>query len=303
MKKNKIMTQIAACGLMALLADGAVFRYNGSGSWNDISNGPGDPTGWGENPNNPPANPGSLPGDGDTARINFGGNTVTVDSAVPSTRIVQIGVDENGNLEIASGGSLTTTGHTFVGNNNPNVTSASLTVLNGGSMNVNGILWSSNNGATGNIFVESGGILTVGDHLWLGVSQPSTISIGGTLTQTGGILGLGTNNASTASGGTATVNILNGGLLALNNISGTGTNSIQAGSVIDIQGSGQLTIPGDFQGIINNYIAQNRITGDAALNVVFDVGSNLTTVSTIPEPSPALLLGLAGALGIFRRRK
>ncbi|MGJ8695268.1 MAG: hypothetical protein ACSHYF_03060 [Verrucomicrobiaceae bacterium] len=45
MKTKKMITQIAAFGLMATLADGATLRYNGSGNWNDVSN---NDSGWGE---------------------------------------------------------------------------------------------------------------------------------------------------------------------------------------------------------------------------------------------------------------
>lgn len=304
MKIKTIIIQIAALGLVASLADGAVFRYNGSGDWSATSNTGSGPNGWGLNPNNTPA-AGSLPGGADEARVNWGGNTVTVSSVVPAVGRVMIGVDENGSVDVLSGGVLTSNGDVLAGNNNANVDDANLFVRNGGTVNVTNILWSSNNNSTGHITIDAGGVVIVGSHLWLGVSSPSSISIAGTLTQTGGNLGLGTNNAATASGGTATLDILSGGLLALNNIDGAG-NSIQPGSVIDIQGTGRLTLPGDRVGTINNYIANNQITGDGvngAVSAFFDSDLNETIVSTIPEPSSAFLLGLAGALGFCRRKR
>ena len=305
MKTNALITQIAAVGLMATLAQGATLRYNGSGIWNQASNGPGT-NGWGNNPNNP-ATVGSIPTTADTARINFGGNTVTVQSNVPTTGVVQIGTDENGNLVVASGGTLATTGEIRVGESNANVDNATLTVQNGGNLNVGGILWTSTNGATGNFTIANGGTVTVGNHLWWGINSASVISISGSLTQTAGILGLGTSNASTASGGTAMVSILNGGLLALNNISGTGTNSIQAGSAIDISGTGRLTAPGNRTGAFTTYIDADRITGNGMtgisnLNISYDSGMDLTTVTAVPEPSAALLLGIAGSLALVRRK-
>ena len=297
-----MITQIAALGLMATVAEGATFRYNGSGDWNNVSNGD---SGWGLNPNNPAVPAGSLPGAADDARVNFGGNTVTVSSLVPNVSRVQVGVDEDGNLVVANGGSLTSTGDTFIGNNNDNVNNSSLTVQNGGTLNVNGLFWTSNSLAIGNVSIESGGNVNAGNHLWFGVTNTSTISIAGTLTQSGGILGLGTNNASSATGGTATLNILDGGFLALNNIAGGG-GSIQPGSVLDIQGSGRLTLPGDFEGTINSYIAGNQITGNGtngAAIAFYDSDLDVTTVTAIPEPSSALLLGLVGALGFCRRKR
>lgn len=280
---------------------GATLRYNGSGNWDNVSN---NDSGWGLNPNNPPVADGSLPTTADTARINFGNNTVTVDSAVPAVGVVQIGVDEGGTLVVASGGVLDTTGQLRVGNNGGGV-NAGLTVQSGGQLNVGGILWSSTNGAVGNINIEAGGAVSVGDHLWLGVNGPSLINIAGSLTQTAGILGLGTSNASTPGGGTVTLTVQDGGLLALNNLSGAaGTPSIQAGSVLDLQGSGQLTLPGDFTGAINDYVAANKITGNGisgpgSVSVVFAGGE--TVVTAVPEPSSVFLSGVAGLLFLGRR--
>lgn len=307
MKIKNVITKVALFGLMANWADGAVFRFHASGDWSQISNTGSGPVGWGLNPNNDGVTPGALPGGGDDARINWGGNTVTVSSTVPTVNRVQIGVDENGNVDVLSGGVLGSNGNFFVGNNNVNVTNANLFVRNGGIVNVGNILFSSNNSSTGHVTIDAGGVVNVGNHLWLGATSNSTISIAGSLIQTGGILGLGTTDASTPSGGTATVNILDGGLLALNNISGNAAlPSIQSGSVIDIQGTGLLTLPGDLTGTLNNYIGANKIIGNGingGVSAFFDSDLNQTIVSTIPEPSSALLLGLAGALGFCRRKR
>ncbi len=69
MKPTAIITQIAALGFMATLAEGAILRYVQSGDWTDIQ-GVGGTNGWP-----------SLPTIADEARINFGGNTVTVNTA------------------------------------------------------------------------------------------------------------------------------------------------------------------------------------------------------------------------------
>ena len=305
MKLSNLISKLAIFTILANMADGAVLRYRASGDWTKISEAaPGDVTGWGDNPNNAGVAGIALPGASDDARINWGGNTVTVSTSVPDVDRLQIGVDENGNLDILNGGSLSSVRDVLVGNNNSNVTDANLNIRGGGELSVGGILWSSNSSATGHITVDSGGLLNVGNHLWLGVTQTSTISIAGTLTQTGGILGLGTNNASTPSGGSASVTIESGGLLALNNISANGTNSIQSGSSIDIVGTGRLTLPGNHESVLGNYVAANLITGNGnngAVTVFFD-GSE-TVVTAIPEPSSALLLGLAGAFGFCRRKR
>ncbi len=305
MKATTLITQIASLGLMATLAEGATLRYNGSGIWNQASSGPGT-QGWGENPNNP-ATVGSIPTTADEARINFGGNTVTVQSAVPQVGSVRIGVDgtERGNLIIASGGTLGTVGQIRVGASNvDNAFVSTLVVQDGGTLNVGGILWTSTAGALGNISIESGGIATGADHLWWGIDGFSSISIAGSLSQSSGNFGLGTSDASTPSGGTAAVSILNGGVLALNNIS-SGT-SIQSGSAVDIATGGLFSVAGDRVGTMNDYITASKITGNGIaggtnLSVAFD--GTRTNVTVVPEPSSALLLGLAGALAFTRRRK
>ena len=287
MKTKTLITQIAAFGLMVSLAEGETFRYNGGGDWTKISNGD---NGWGINPNNPPANPGSLPGAGDDARVNFASNTVTVTTDVPDVNRVQVGVDEDGNLVIADGGILTSLADTFIGNNNDDVDNATLTVQSGGVLNVGGRFWTSNNASIGNISIESGGVVNAANHLWFGVTNTSIISIAGTLTQTAGILGLGTNNAATPTGGSATVNVEDGGILALNNIHGEGT-SIQDGSILNINGSGQVTLPGDFVDVIWSYVDNEKISGNSvlgrsALVVDLDTNPGFTTITSVPVVDP-----------------
>ncbi len=232
---------VVGSSFVAMTSDAAVLRYRGSGDWSTISDGASN--GWANNDLTPS---GSVPGAADDGRVNFGGNTVTVTSSVPTVNRIQIGVDEDGNVIVADGGTLT--GNSVrVGNNNADAT-GTLTVQSGGTLNSNGILWVGKEGSDGNLTVEAGGQVNGGDHFWWGQGPTSTatIDIFGTVDNTGGvgILGLGTNNASTANGGTGLVTIEDGGLLALSNIAG-GLDSIQAGSSITINGSGQLTVLGD----------------------------------------------------------
>jgi hypothetical protein len=141
--------------------------------------------------------------------------------------------------------------------------------------------------ADGFININTGAVVNVASHLWWGVSGTAEINISGTLNQTGGILGLGTSNASTPGGGTATVNLLGGGLLALNNISSnTNLPSIQPGSFIDIQG-GTLTLPGNFGQVITNYVDAGKIIaygGPGTVNVVIDEGVETNTIVTATAP-------------------
>lgn len=300
MKSHPFLLGTVLLAVSYQLADAAVFRYRQSGDWSQATD--GSSPGWGLNPNNTPT-PGSLPGAGDDARINWGGNTVTVSTIVPTVSRVQIGVDESGTVVVANGGVLSSSSDLLAGNNNSNAT-GSLIVQSGGQVTVGNILYAANNDADGSIDVQSGGQVTVGNHLWWGVTGTATISISGVIDQTSGILGLGTLNASTPSGGVATVSIASGGSLNLNNISGAaGTPSIHTGSQIQISQGGLLTVKGDQIGSINNYIAENEIVGVGGdLQVSFDSNSNLTSVTVIPEPSAALLLGVF-SLGLVMRRR
>ena len=309
MKRTKLtgLLTIAIAGsslLAATRADAATLRYRQSGNWTTLSP-DGAAAGWVVNGSN--AVIGAQPGIADDTRINFGGNTVTVDSNVGTVRNVQIGVDEDGNVIVANGGVLSADLDVLAGNNNANAT-GTLTVQNGGTVNVGRILWAAQTNSDGVINVEQGGVINVASHLWWGVTGTANITINGTVNQTGGILGMGTSDAVNATGGTALVEIGDNGVLSLNNISGgAGTPSIQAGSSIDITGTGQLRVLGDQVGSINNYILAGEITGNGIVSnadLVVDLTTNpgFTTVYLVPEPSSLALIGLGGLL-IARRRR
>ncbi|MEQ8209898.1 MAG: PEP-CTERM sorting domain-containing protein [Lacipirellulaceae bacterium] len=253
-----------------------VYRFRLDGNWTDVTD--GTSPGWGLNPNNGPGNPpGSLPGPGDETRVNFGNNTVTVDSDVPDVLRLRIGVDESGIVDVNNGGVLTATEDIHVGNNGFDVV-ATMNVNDGGEVNVGRILWVARDlvgtNSLGLLNINTGGTVNVASHLWWGVFQQGEINISGTLNQTGGILGLGTLNAVDPSLGTATVNILSGGSLNLNNIDAGEVSgsprlgSIQDGSVIDIQGTGELTLPGNFEAVIQNYVDANKIIGNGVNGAV-----------------------------------
>lgn len=291
MKSNSIVAATFFVGISLSTVNAETFRYRLSGDWSKIA-GASD-AGWGVNPNTEGAPGANLPGAEDEARINWGGNTVTVSNAAPSVKKVEIGVDENGTVVVGNGGVLSSATDIFAGNNG-SAASGRLIVLSGGQVNVGNILWAANEGSEGIIDVQTGGTVTVASHLWWGVSGKAIITISGEVKQNDGILGLGTNNATSASGGNATVTISSGGKLHLNNISGAAeTPSIQPGSKIEINSGGLLTVKGDQVGSINNYIAANKILGvGGSLQVSFDPATNLTSVSVqageaAPTSAPA----------------
>ena len=278
-------------------ADAANIRFKQSGDWfqtetvedDTVENDDGLDNGW--------QAPG-VPGVDDVGRANWGGNTITLMGDAPPLLRMQLGVDESGSLQISAGGILTTSEDVVAGTSNNNVgggeVTGTLEVNDGGVVNVGRILWSARGNTEGIININAGGILNVASHLWLGEIGNSVINISGTLQQNGGILGLGTKDAVNPSGGKATLNINDGGLLALNNISGGGT-SIQPDSVLNINGTGQLTLPGDMTGVLTNYVNDGKITGNAGssiLNIDLTTNAGFTTVTAGPivEPNDAPVL-------------
>ncbi len=249
-----------------LQAQTPVFRYRQGGPWQDVSD--GTVPGWGVNP----ASPGlRVPDAGDEARVNWGGSTVTLDYAAPTFLRLMIGVDESGTVEVNDGGVLTTSQDVVVGNNG--FVEAYMDVNDGAVVNVGRILWVGRgpvvNDVLGFLNINAGGTVNVASHLWWGTTGIAEINIAGTLNQTGGILGLGTQNAVDPLGGSATVNVLDGGEFNLNNISSAASlPSIQPGSKINIQGTGRMTLPGDFIDTIGLYRDAGLIEGNGVAGAI-----------------------------------
>ncbi|MGN6554788.1 MAG: PEP-CTERM sorting domain-containing protein [Verrucomicrobiota bacterium] len=315
--KNSILV-CALLGVMgAATAPGATIRYQGSGDYFDfLAAGNVGANGW----QNVAGVPG-LPGAADTARFNWANNTVTLAGAATTITAFQMGVDESGGLVVNNGGSLASTGNSTVGNNagasGANLTTGFLTINSGGTVTAGGTLklGAGASAAAGNLtghVTLNGGTLNVSSHLWVGNNNLTLgiidINDGGIL-NIGGMLGLGTGNATAASGGVGFLNVNDGGVLNLANIHSAAQGSIQAGSLLDISGSGLVTIPGNFVSVLNGYIAAGRITGNDVVGnavAVFDSDLNKTflTASPVPEPSTFALMAVAGlglAFGLKRR--
>lgn len=285
---KKLIILLMVVGLVCA-ASADTLRYRGNGPWQDLDDGS---HGW-ISPDAPDAT--------DTVRANWGGATITLDYET-TVSAFQAGVDESGTFHIQSGGILNA-GNSKIGNNN--ACTGTMIIDAGGTVNANGgwLMVAGNSLVTG--VADVSGTLNSAGHLWMATGTDSTalmdINAGGVVS-VGGMIGLGTVNASTPSGGVATLNVNDGGLLALANIHGAGT-SIFPGSMININGSGLITLPGDFVGVMTNLYIPSYVTGDGILGnavATYDGIGDITTV-TVPEPVTMVLFGLGGML--IRRKK
>ena len=288
--------------MVAGLAQAATVRYQKSGDWfdTDLSDGIGWQPG------------GVLPGPLDTVRFNWGNNIVTLAGVAPNVTAFQMGVDESGGLVVNSGGSLTATGNSKIGNNagggGVNPTTGFLTVNSGGVVNAQGgwLMVAGNGGPLIGIVTLNGGNLNVSGHLWVatGAGSLGTIDIFGGTLSLGGMLGLGTVDTINP-GGIGRLSVHDGGILSLSNIQADGSlGSIQPGSLLDITGTGLVTLPGDFTAVVDTYIAAGRIAGNGVPSLaqaVYDSGLNETLITVIPEPSTFALMALMGAGFLVRR--
>jgi hypothetical protein len=211
--------------------------------------------------------PDGVPGAADTIRCNYGNNLVTLSGVAPLINNFQLGVDESGRLEVDAGGLLQATGGSTVGNNN--TCTGQLIVNTGGEVDVTNWVMVGNGANTTGILTINGGTMRITSHLWVGSANLAVgtiyITNGGSL-NIGGNIGLGTVNASTASGGKGSVYVGDGGLLNLSQISSV--NSIQPNSVLDVSGSGLVTVPGDLTAVMSAYTNALRITAYGGLGTV-----------------------------------
>jgi len=295
--KGKLIACVAVCSMVAGIVSADTLRFHGSGSWDMLEN-VGQPEGW-QSIDAPDAT--------DTVRANWGGdvgNVVTLDYATTVNKF-ELGVGESGEFHILSGGSLTTLGDSRIGNNGDTATRiGTLTIDDGGTVTVGSWL-GIGHGTPG--FSTVSGTLNANSHLWMGATSDAD-SVGSLIINNGGVvnvagnIGLGTINASTASGGSAMVTINNGGLLSLHHWGDTG--SIQAGSVLTINGSGVVIVGGDRVDAANDYFTAGKIASDqGAILATFDGGANETTIIAIPEPATLGMLAVFGAGMIYVRRR
>ena len=183
-------------------------------------------------------------------------------------------VDGQGTLNISSGGVVDAR---FFRND------GTIVVEDGGLLKTSDTSWSSvgqrdTSPAGGVLTVETGGEVQFGQHLWVGFENPNatgTININGGTVSVGAMLGIGWDgaNPSTDGTGTGTINVNDGGILDLFQMHGDGESSIELGSSLNINGTGEVHLPGNYTAVLNSYISNGRIFGNGVVgNVLITVG-------------------------------
>ncbi len=263
MNRTTTENAILMVALLAVLVAGqaqASSVYYNSGDWTNIVG--VTSYGWGDRI----GGPGSLPGAADTVGERWGdiaGSTVTLSTVAPLIKNFQFGRDESWYQIVNAGGVLTTAGSGGVSSSVGQIGIACIgrmTVNTGGQVIVTNVLFVGN--GTHGFVTNNGGNIRVTSHLWVGAQNNINglvrITNGGVV-NVGGMIGLGTINATSPSGGIGIVNVSAGSVLNLFTIDPDG-NSIQSGSVLDISGSGIVTIPNDRTTVMSNYVAAGKIT-------------------------------------------
>jgi hypothetical protein len=214
--------------------------------------------------------------------------------------IISSGAAESYQLEVGGGSHATVGGIGTVTINGGTLTTGKPDNTAGGYFRAGA---SSTSNRWGAIYMN-GGTVNVGGVEPFTVGWGSgTIDVRGWLYMTGGTINV-TNQFNIANAlGASGFAYLSGGTIDCNSFAmnvATGTHTGTA--LLDIIGSGKVTINGDVRTLVQGYIDNGWIKSNGVDIAYTDVTYNAGKTTIIPEPATLCLLGI-GALSLLRRRK
>ena len=248
------------------------------------------------------------PGAGDEAWLDTSvsyGPVVDAAGATAASMIVGI-YGHDGDLTIDAAGELSVGGNVLVANGVADIGS----IVNNGELNAGNFYTHA-----GTATIENNGIINATDMLlghlagshstfsntgdinvanWMYLAVAGTDS---TFNMNGGTLDVGAR-LEMAPGGSAHLNLHGGTITTVDfGLNGDGNYTI------DVTGDGKLIANGDHEGGMDWMISVGLITGDVGVDAVYDIGTNKTTLSVIPEPATLSLFGLLGGGMLWVRKR
>ncbi|PQB07729.1 hypothetical protein BST83_11605 [Polaribacter filamentus] len=191
-----------------------------------------------------------------TAVAPVAGNKVKIRGATNADNITINGSATCAKLVLGDGGGVAT---------------GKLIVANGGNFTIIGNQgWSAAGWSTpAEMEIQAGGVVNWNNHMWLSFNpgSQSTLTVAGTLKVMGGMFGFNFENANAA--GTGELNILDGGVVELDQFHAAG-NSMNSGvGVINIADEGTLTIYADRKAILETHEGLGQIVAGSFGTIVY----------------------------------
>lgn len=192
----------------------------------------------------------------DTQAIPAAGNKVKIVGATNADNITIDGEATCSKLVMGDGGGVAT---------------GKLIVANGGNFTIIGDQgWSAAGWTTpAEIEIQAGGVVNWNNHLWMSFNpgSESTVSVAGTLKVIGGMFGFNFENANPGAGGA--LNVLDGGVVELDQFHPDGNSMNNGVGVINIADEGTLTIYQDRKAILETHEGLGQIVAGNFGEIVY----------------------------------